>query len=254
MKFGLFVIVTVLLAWNGVAEWEEDGGLRGLPTTEEINEFFRTNSYATLYDPGLYHLLTNLKYSATHYSFEDVNRVRHGIMTNAVTMPHKIGLGRNRFGADAQRHILNWVYCFPFVTNDINAINYLADHIGSIQPPDASIAKFNADFALAVAEDARNGIVTNRVLFRDKWGGKRSRLDGGPCLEALRERYKQDVKDSHYFAKCRRDLLKPDDFPDVVRRFMSHLPESERPAFRSNIVERAHLTPSEELGFFFWER
>ena len=251
MKFRLFVIVTMLLAWNGVAEWEKDkGGLRGLPTTEEINEFFRTNSYGTLYAPGLFHVLTNLKYGAAHYSFEDVDRIRHCIMTNAVTMPHKIGLGRDRYGAGAQRDILGWVYGFPFVTNDINAINYLADHIGSVQPPDASIAKFNADFALAVAEDARNGIVTNRVFFRDKRGGLFSRLDGGPCLEALRERYKQDVKDSHYFDRCRRNLLKPDDFPRAVRGFMSHLPESERPAFRSNIVERARLTPEEQVKVF----
>ena len=222
-------------------------GLFGVPPSEEIDMLFKTGSCARVYRPGVYHLLTNLECNAWKYPSQEVDRVRHCLMTNVVTKRHEISYGW-RCGSEEIRRMFSWVSGFPFVTNDIDAVNYLADYVGTVQSKKPDFQKLLQDARAARAEDIRLGNPTN-LAITDPMLCFHHVIRGGPLFKEVCDNYRLAQHDERYFKDFRRRLFL-DYFPHAVRGFMSHLPESERPAFRSNIVERARLTTEEQVKVF----
>ena len=242
-----FLCVLAVTGWpdETLRPWSER-----LPTNEEIADEFRTNSTRRFVDSELNNIAAKVFWGTNDYPVQELDRFYYGVMTNVVTMSLEVVRPMMvREGGDFQRRALSWCFLFPFVTNDINAINYLADFIGTVQSRKPDIKKLVEDGKAARAEDIRLGNPTNLVIVNPVYRGLHGEFRGGPLLKDVCDNYRLAKHDEQYF-KTHRRLLIEEGFGGAIRGFMSHLPESERPAFRSNIVERARLTPEEQVKVF----
>ena len=249
-----FFCVLAVTGWTDETSrpWSER-----LPTNEEIFDYFRTNTVKDFHATKMYHLIEDLQKGTNRFEIGELERVRSCFLTNVFLLPHKIIYNRlfpdsvDRTGADFQRWALSWTWRFPFVTNDVSYYYAIADFIGTVQPKKADRQKFYRDMMEAWEEDKKNGNISNVVScspipFR---GVANRECHVGPCRKACNDQYRLELYDERYFTEHRHRLL--NFFGGAVQMYMAKMPNAERPAFRSNIVERARLTPSEEKDVFW---
>ena len=202
-----------------------------LPTNNELRTLLQTSN-------GLYRIenvISNLGLYREVYEEEDASRVCYQLLTNAIIL---VSRGRNedvnfykRPSTESGRWLLRRLFGGNCFGDDRSALNLYADCI-------ADVTLFNTNGFMREVHEA---VLGDKVF--EKTHPDFHSPTNHPHLEALKARWMPKHIHNRLAGRHREELFTG--FLVAMRNYERGMPESERTAFRSNMVERAKLSPAE---------
>lgn len=235
MKVGLIMLLVLLSGTSEAAKtrhltqeemWRERLRMVGgnvevppLPTNEELSQIFQGVNYTTR--SNVMNVVVLKSRFGKLYPQRELRRVGYQILTNVVIRMN------NEFDC-CDYQIIGDCLRFPGMESDVDIMNLCVDLLGKY---------------------CMLPIPTNDLnRFKVSWNGPLKPIDGRPGVLGYKQKpfpaydHNFKIQGAH---RCLFGIVK-----DRVRNFEKKLPESERPAFRTNVIERARLLPEEASCLF----
>lgn len=190
-----------------------------LPTNEELSQIFQGVNYATR--SNVMNVLVLKSRYGRLYPQQELRRVGYQILTNVVMRMN------SEFNCCDCQNIGDCLR-FPGMEADVDIMNLCVELLGKyymLPIPTNDLNRFNAS-----------------------WNGPLKPIDGRPGVLGYKQKpfpsydHNFKVQNAH---RCLYGIVR-----DRVRNFEKKLPDSERPAFRTNVIERARLLPDEASELF----
>ena len=202
-----------------------------LPTNKELTAMFsESNGYHRIAG-----IISDLGVYRDEYPAAESSRICYHLLTNAIAL---VSCGRDddvnfykHRSTEYGRGLLRRLFRETRVSKDSEALNLYADCI-------ADVTLFNTNGFMREVHEA---VLGDKVF--EKTHPDFHSPTNHPHLEALKARWMPKHIHNRLAGRHREELFTG--FLVAMRNYERGMPESERTAFRSNMVERAKLSPAE---------